>query len=128
MESLGSIPQVPITIKRGGMFYLPFLYKDSSGTVINLTGYNARFQVWGSPTASGTAVIDIGSYGTNITQGTVAINFTTGQVSITLLSAFTVTLSNINSLGWAEFHLFDTSNNDVPLFEGPVAFEAGGLR
>ena len=127
-NSLGSIPQVPITIKLGGMFYLPFQYNDSSGTVIPLTGYNARMQIWSSQTASGTSILDIGTYGTNTDQGSVVINMTTFQVAITVLSSFTAVLSNSYSRGWVEFHLFDSSNNDIPLFEGPVCFEAGGIR
>ena len=127
-NSLGSIPQVPITIKLGGMFYLPFQYNDSSGTVIPLTGYNARMQIWSSQTASGTSILDIGTYGTNTDQGSVVINMTTFQVAITVLSSFTAVLANSYSKGWAEFHLFDSSNNDIPLFEGPVCFEAGGIR
>ena len=127
-NTLGSIPQVPITIKRGGMFYLPFVYKDSSGDVIPLTGYNARMQIWSSPTASGTSIIDIGTYGTNANQGSIVTNMTTFQVSITILSSFTSGLANTFSKGWAEFHLFDSGNNDIPLFEGPVSFEAGGIR
>lgn len=127
-NSLGAIPQVQITIKHGGMFYLPFTYIDSSRAAIPLTGYNARMQVWASPTASGTSVIDIGSYGTNLTFGTIAINPTTWQVSITINSAFTATLPNYGTKGWAEFHFIDSSNNDIPLFEGPVTFEPGGIR
>ena len=127
-NSLGSIPQVPITIKRGGMFYLPFQYNDSSGTVIPLTGYNARMQIWSSQTASGTSILDIGTYGTNVDQGSIVINMTSFQVAITVLSSFTAGLDNSYSKGWAEFHLFDSSNNDIPLFEGPVCFEAGGIR
>jgi hypothetical protein len=127
-NSIGAIPQIPITIKRGGMFYLPFIYKDSTDTVIPLTGYNARMQVWGSLTASGTAILDIGTYGTNADQGSIVINGTTWQVSITILSVFTAGLTNILSKGWYEFHFIDSSNNDTPFFEGPVIFEPGGLR
>ena len=127
-NTLGSIPQVPLTIKRGGMFYLPFVYKDSSGDVIPLTGYNARMQIWSSQMAAGTSILDIGTYGTNAGQGSVVINLTTWQVSITILSSFTSTLANTFSKGWAEFHLYDSVNNDIPLFEGPVCFEAGGIR
>lgn len=127
-NSLGSIPQVPITIKRGGMFYLPFQYNDSSGTVIPLTGYNARMQIRSSQTAAGTSILDIGTYGTNSDQGSIVINMTSFQVAITVLSSFTAGLDNSYSRGWAEFHLYDSSNNDIPLFEGPVCFEAGGIR
>ena len=126
--SLGAIPRVPITIKHGGMFYIPFNYVDSSKTIIPLTGYNARMQVWGSPTAFGTAIIDIGTYGTNANQGSIVINQTTWQVSITVLSSWTAQLDNAYSRGWYEFHFFDASNNDIPFFEGPVIFEPGGVR
>ena len=127
-NSLGSIPQVPLTIKHGGIFYLPFFYKDSSGNVINLTGYNARMQVWSSPTASGTSIIDIGTYGTNANQGSIVINITSYLVAITILSPFTSSLPNYRTKGWAEFHLYDGTNNDIPLFEGSVNFEPGGIR
>jgi hypothetical protein len=124
-DGLGSIPQVPITIKRGGMFYLPFTYVDSTNTPVVLTGWNARLQIWGSPMATGTAIVDIGSYGTNISCGTIAIGT---QVSITINSGFTKNLPNTNSYGWCEFHFIDSGYNDIPLFEGPVFFEAGGIR
>ena len=127
-NSLGSIPQVLITIKRGGLFYLPFIYKDSAGDVVPLTGYNARMQVFSSMTTTGTAIIDIGTYGTNTDQGSIVIDLSTWQVSITILSSFTATLPNIFSKGKVEFHFFDASNNDIPFFEGPVNFEAGGIR
>ena len=127
-NSLGSIPQVPITIKRGGMFYLPFFMNDYTGTTVPLTGYNARFQVWSSMTATGTAIIDIGTYGTNANQGSVVVNMSTNNVAITILSPFTSTLPNVFSTGKAEFHFYDSANNDIPLFEGPVCFEAGGIR
>ena len=128
MSNLGSIPQVPITIKRGGMFYLPFFYKDSNGDVVDLTNYDARMQVWSSQTASGTAIIDIGTYGTNAGQGNITINTITGQVSITIYSSFTETLPNIGFKGRHEFHFINKSGNDTPMFEGSVFFETGGLR
>jgi hypothetical protein len=127
-QDIGSIPKVPITIKSGGLFYVPFAYKDSSGNVIPLTGYNARMQIWGSPTASGTAVMDIGTYGTNASQGSITIDAVSFQVAIIILSSFTSVLASSLSRGWTEFHLFDPSNNDIPLFEGPVHFESGGIR
>jgi len=127
-NSLGSIPQVPITIKRGGTFYLPINYADSEGIPIDLTDYNARFQIWSSQTASGTALIDIGSYGTNTTFGTIAIIPSLGALVLTIYSSFTITLPNICSKGWSEFYLIDDFDNKIPLFEGPVYFESGGLR
>jgi len=127
-NSLGSLPQIPITIKHGGTFYLPFIYKDSTGTVVNLANYNARMQVYSSQTASGTAIIDIGTYGTNAEQGNIVFNLSTWQVSITIYSSFTETLPNICSKGRYEFHFIDNSNNDIPMFEGQVLFETGGLR
>ena len=128
MDSLGSIPQVPITIKRGGIFYLPFIYKDSEGVLVDLAGYGAKMQIWLSQTAIGTSILDIGTYGTNTAYGTIAINTTTAQVDILLQSAFTITFPNICTKGWYEFHFFDSNGNDIPLFEGPVAFEPGGIR
>jgi hypothetical protein len=34
-----------ITIEQGSVFTLPLVYKDASGTPINITGYKARMQV-----------------------------------------------------------------------------------
>jgi hypothetical protein len=127
-DSIGSIPQIPITIKCGSLFYLPFTYTDADKNVIPLTGYNARLQIWGSPTSNGTAIADIGTYGTNLNQGVIAINGTTFQITITLHSTFTETLRNTILTGCYEFHLFDPINNDIALFEGPVCFEPGGIR
>jgi hypothetical protein len=127
-NSLGAIPQVPITIKSGGLFYLPFTYKDSDGNTIPLTGYNARMQIWSSRTASGTAALDIGTYGTNSNQGDISINAITGSVAITILPSFTPVLEALLSKGWAEFHFYDADDNDIPLFEGPICIEAGGIR
>jgi hypothetical protein len=127
-NALGAIPQVPITIKRGGTFYLPFTYIDSSGVAIDLTRYNARMQIWSSETASGTAILDIGTYGTHAEQGSIVIDPIAFGLSITILSSFTGTLANSFSQGWHEFHLIDGSNNDIPLFEGSVCFEPGGIR
>ena len=127
MNNLGSIPKVPITIKRGGTFYLTFAYNDSSGVAIDLTSYNARMQIWSSETASGTAILDIGTYGTHAEQGSISIDLSTFKIYIVILASWTGTLANEFTQGWHEFHLL-TGNNDTPLFEGPVTFEPGGIR
>lgn len=128
MDTLGLIPQIPITIKRGSIFYLPFIYKDSAGDLVNLAGYGAKMQIWLSRTASGTSLLDINTYGSSTAYGTVSIDSTLAKVSVNIQSTFTSTLPNYCTKGWHEFHLIDTNGGDIPLFEGPVFFEPGGIR
>lgn len=77
------------TIEQGFDFSRTLTSKDSSGNVIDLTGWTADAKIIDS---AGNTLVDFA------TDGGISINGTAGQVTLWLLGTFTATLS------------FDTTN------------------
>ena len=88
-----------IYIEQGATLSLPIVWKDSSGTVINITGYTARMQVRQSvnsptvllsaTTANGKLVIDGAAGKVTITlsaSDTASITWLTGVYDLELVS------------------------------------------
>lgn len=76
-----------ITIEQGATFSLVFTWRDSAGSLVNVTGYSARMQVRKSP-SSPTVLLDLSTTGGGITLGG-----TNGTITLSASAATTAALS-----------------------------------
>lgn len=100
--------QYDFTIYQGATLSKVLTWKDSSGTVINLTGYTAAMQIRDE---HGALVLDVG-----LLSGGLVINGTAGTVTITIPGVTTTTLG----FDSAKYDLKLTSAAATRLLEGTV--------
>lgn len=101
------------TIEQGATLILPFVWKDSAGVPINLTGYTARMQIRASKTS--TAVLLSATTADNTLQITAA----DGKVTIVLPEATTAAITWRR--GVYDLELVSAGGVVTRLVEGAVA-------
>ena len=119
MTAIGQIPKIPINIKQGGMFYLPIYWLDKNKDPLSLVSYNAQWRAKASPGASEDLF--------NLKLGSgITFTISTALIEITMTSA----ISKEFDAPWSGVHNFSLitpGGNYIPLFEGPLTIEAGGI-
>ena len=90
-------------IEQGATFSKILTLKDSSGTVINLTGYTIQGQVW--DTARTAKAADIGVTYTNRTSGIIDFALTDTQTTTFTLNEYKYDLLFTNPAGLKEYWL-----------------------
>lgn len=96
------------TIYQGATLSKVLTWKDSSGNVINLTGYTAAMQIRDE---HGALILDVG-----LLTGGLVINGTAGTVTITIPAATTSTLA----FDSAKYDLKLSTSTATRLLEGAV--------
>lgn len=99
-------------IEQGASFALAFVYKDSSGGPVNLTGYTARMQIRASVSASG-VLLDL-----NTDNGRLVLSHAAGRVAIELDPATTAAFAWRK--GVYDLELVSPSGGVVRLVEGQI--------
>lgn len=75
------------TIEQGATLMKPFIWKDSDGVPVDLTGYTAKMQVRQSP-QSGTVLLELSTSNGRITLGGAA-----GTITLALTAAITAAIA-----------------------------------
>jgi len=100
------------TIEQGATLAKVFVWKDSSGAVINLTGYSARLQ---SRPTTGSATIYLEA---NTSNGAIVIDAVNGKITLSLTSHETSALDWLS--GVYDLELEDASGTVTRLAQGSI--------
>jgi len=112
----------PIVLEKGSQFTLDLIWKDPSGNPYDLTGYNAKLEVFQDPNFY-TPVIKASTLGDGTANTTLTLGGSAGTISAVLdvgaLALLTNGLRTIYGLT-----LLSAGGIYTRLFEGPVAVRA----
>lgn len=108
--------QYDLTFYQGANFYYEFVYKDSAGTAIDLTGYTARMHIRTQISADAT-VIDISTV-----SGEIVIDEAAGKITINVPATDTESIElNHTEQEWVyDLELVDSSGFVQRILEGKV--------
>ena len=75
------------TIEQGTTLMKPFIWKDSDGVPVDLTGYTAKMQVRQSP-QSGTVLLELST-----TNGRITLGGASGTITLALIASTTAAIN-----------------------------------
>lgn len=118
-----------LVIEQGADFAFSLEYRDSSGALVNLTGYTARMDVRASddiaPTSPGTPIVQL-----TTANGRITLGGALGTVALALTAAVTAALAPTPPGGWYVYDLELVSAGGVVtrLLQGRVSVPAEVTR